>query len=44
MSDLFYIPFEVFGLGFVMAMSISVFMKLLMNSIRHFSKNNKAKI
>ncbi len=44
MSDLFYIPFEVFGLGFAMAMCISVFMKLLMNSIRHFSKNEKKAI
>lgn len=44
MNDLFYIPFEVFGLGFVMAMSISVFMKLLMNSIRHFSRHKKVNI
>lgn len=39
MSDLFYIPLEVFGIGFATAMCIAALMKFLMNAIKHFSKN-----
>lgn len=39
MSDAIYIPLEVFGIGFATSMCIAVFIKLLMDAIKRFSKD-----
>lgn len=39
MSDMFSIPLQVFGLGFVISMCMAVLIKLLMDAIKHFNKN-----
>jgi hypothetical protein len=41
MTDLIYIPLEVFGIGFATAMCIAGLIKLLTDVIRHFSKDEK---
>ncbi len=41
MADVIYIPLEVFGIGFATAMCIAVLIKLLMDAIKHFSKDEK---
>ena len=41
MSDLISIPLEVFGFGFATAMCIAVLMKIIMDIIKHFSKEEK---
>ncbi len=41
MTDVIYIPLEVFGIGFATAMCIAVLIKLLMDVIKHFSKDEK---
>lgn len=39
MSDAFLIPLQVFGLGFVISMCIAVLIKLLLDAIKHFTRN-----
>lgn len=41
MTDALYIPLEVFGIGFAIAMCMAVFIKVLMDIIKHFSKSDK---
>ncbi len=38
MSDAFLIPLKVFGLGFTISMGISLLIKLLLDAIKHISK------
>lgn len=40
MKDAIFIPLQVFGIGFVISMCMAIFMKLLMDAIKHFSKNS----
>lgn len=41
MSESFLIPLQVFGLGFVISMCIALFIKLLLDAIKHFTRNVK---
>lgn len=41
MSDIFLIPLQVFGIGFVISMCMAVLIKLLMDVIQYFSKKSK---
>lgn len=41
MPDMFAIPLQVFGLGFVISMCIAVLIKLLLVAIKFFSKDSK---
>jgi hypothetical protein len=34
------IPLQVFGLGFIISMGIAVFVKLLLDAIKHFTRNS----
>ena len=39
MQDAFLIPLQVFGLGFVISMCIAALVKMLLNVIKHFTRN-----
>jgi hypothetical protein len=39
MSDAILIPLQVFGLGFIISMCIAVLVKLLLDAIKHFTRN-----
>lgn len=41
MTDAILIPLKVFGLGFIISMCMAVLVKLLMDAIKHFTKNEK---
>jgi hypothetical protein len=40
MSDAILIPLQVFGIGFAISMCMAVLIKLLMDAIKHFSKDS----
>lgn len=40
MTDAILIPLQVFGLGFVISMCIAVFVKVLLEAIKHFTRNS----
>lgn len=41
MAEAILIPLKVFGLGFVISMCMAVLIKLLLDVIKHFTKNEK---
>lgn len=43
MTDAFLIPLKVFGLGFIISMCMALIINLLLNVIKHFTKNNAEK-
>lgn len=43
MSDAILIPFQVFTLGFGISMCIALLVKLLLDVIKHFTRNSEEK-
>lgn len=39
MSEAILIPLKVYGLGFIISMCMAVLIKLLLDAIKHFTKN-----
>jgi hypothetical protein len=40
MTDAVMIPLQVFGLGFIISMCIAGLVKLLLDAIKHFTRNS----
>ncbi|HHV10977.1 MAG TPA: hypothetical protein GXX75_11935 [Clostridiales bacterium] len=43
MNDAILIPLQVFGLGFIISMGMAVLIKVLLDVIKHFTRNGEEK-